>query len=62
VVETPARHRHRSPAQAADEAPSACKRFDAVLGYHSATIRILHHLTPIGVAMAGAETFDPDKD
>jgi tRNA-splicing ligase RtcB len=33
-----------------------------VLGYHSASIRILHRLTPIGVAMAGAETFDPYKD
>jgi tRNA-splicing ligase RtcB len=46
----------------ADEAPGAYKRLDAVLGYHSASIRILHRLTPIGVAMAGAETFDPYKD
>jgi tRNA-splicing ligase RtcB len=46
----------------ADEAPGAYKRLDAVLGYHAASIRILHRLTPIGVAMAGADTFDPYKD
>ena len=49
-------------ARGADEAPGAYKRLDAVLGYHAASIRILHRLTPIGVAMAGAETFDPYKD
>mgnify|MGYP000160791295 CR=1 FL=1 len=26
------------------------------------TIRVLHTLTPVGVAMAGADTFDPFKD
>ncbi len=26
------------------------------------TIKVLHELTPIGVAMAGDETFDPYKD
>ena len=46
----------------ADEAPGAYKRLDAVLGYHAATIRVLHRLTPIGVAMAGPDTFDPYKD
>jgi tRNA-splicing ligase RtcB (3'-phosphate/5'-hydroxy nucleic acid ligase) len=26
------------------------------------TVRILHRLTPVGVAMAGANEFDPYKD
>lgn len=47
---------------AADEAPGAYKRLDAVLDAHGDTIEILHRLTPIGVAMAGADTFDPYKD
>jgi tRNA-splicing ligase RtcB (3'-phosphate/5'-hydroxy nucleic acid ligase) len=46
----------------ADEAPGAYKRLDAVLGYHADSVRILHRLTPLGVAMAGADTFDPYKD
>ena len=29
---------------------------------HGDTIRILHMLTPLGVAMAGANEFDPYKD
>ena len=47
---------------AADEAPDAYKRLDEVLAVHGDTIRVLHRLTPIGVAMAGAGTFDPYKD
>jgi tRNA-splicing ligase RtcB len=47
---------------AADEAPGAYKRLDAVLAAHGDTIEILHRLTPIGVAMAAADTFDPYKD
>jgi tRNA-splicing ligase RtcB len=47
---------------AADEAPGAYKRLDAVLAAHGDTIEIVHRLTPLGVAMAGAETFDPYKD
>jgi len=47
---------------AADEAPDAYKRLDAVLADHGETIRVLHRLTPIGVAMAGPDTFDPYKD
>ncbi len=47
---------------AADEAPAAYKRLDTVLAAHGDTIEILHRLTPIGVAMAGADTFDPYKD
>jgi tRNA-splicing ligase RtcB len=45
----------------ADEAPGAYKRLEAVLAHHAGSIRILHRLTPIGVAMAGAHTFDPYK-
>ena len=47
---------------AADEAPDAYKRLDAVLAAHGDTVEILHRLTPIGVAMAPADTFDPYKD
>jgi tRNA-splicing ligase RtcB len=47
---------------AADEAPLAYKRLDAVLAAHGDTIEILHRLTPIGVAMAAPDTFDPYKD
>jgi tRNA-splicing ligase RtcB len=47
---------------AADEAPGAYKRLDQVLADHGDTIRVLHRLEPIGVAMAGADTFDPYRD
>jgi tRNA-splicing ligase RtcB (3'-phosphate/5'-hydroxy nucleic acid ligase) len=47
---------------AADEAPGAYKRLEEVLAYHEGTIRIVHKLTPIGVAMAGDEIEDPYKD
>jgi tRNA-splicing ligase RtcB len=46
----------------ADEAPEAYKRLDAVLAAHGDTVEVLHTLRPIGVAMAGAGTFDPYKD
>ena len=46
----------------ADEAPGAYKRLDEVLEAHSDTITIKHRLTPIGVAMAGADVYDPFKD
>jgi tRNA-splicing ligase RtcB (3'-phosphate/5'-hydroxy nucleic acid ligase) len=46
----------------ADEAPRAYKRLPEVLSHHSGTIRILHELQPVGVAMAPADTFDPFKD
>ena len=46
----------------ADEAPEVYKRLDEVLAYHDGTIRVDHRLTPIGVAMAGANEFDPYKD
>jgi tRNA-splicing ligase RtcB len=47
---------------AADEAPEAYKDLEAVLRYHEGTVRVLHRLRPIGVAMAGAEILDPYKD
>jgi tRNA-splicing ligase RtcB (3'-phosphate/5'-hydroxy nucleic acid ligase) len=46
----------------ADEAPDAYKRLDDVLADHGDTIKVLHRLEPISVAMAGADTFDPYKD
>jgi tRNA-splicing ligase RtcB len=46
----------------ADEAPGAYKRLPQVLAAHEGTIRVLHTLSPIGVAMAGADTHDPYKD
>ncbi|WP_255702889.1 RtcB family protein [Antarcticibacterium sp. 1MA-6-2] len=46
----------------ADEAPEAYKNLDEVLSHQGETIEVLHRLHPIGVAMAGEETFDPYKD
>jgi len=45
-----------------DEAPQAYRRLPQVLAHHAGTIRILHQLRPIGVAMAGANEFDPYRD
>jgi tRNA-splicing ligase RtcB len=45
-----------------DESPHCYKRLDEVLAAHGETIRVLHTLTPLGVAMAGANEFDPYKD
>lgn len=45
-----------------DEAPHVYKRLDRVLTHHEKTVRILHRLKPIGVAMAGNDIFDPYKD
>ena len=45
-----------------DESPHCYKRLPDVLEQHAGTIRIVHTLTPIGVAMAGADEFDPYKD
>ncbi len=47
---------------AADEAPAAYKRLPEVLAHHAGTVRVLHTLTPLGVAMAGPDTYDPYKD
>ncbi len=46
----------------AEEAPGAYKRLSEVLAYHEGTVRILHTLTPLGVAMAPGDTRDPYKD
>jgi tRNA-splicing ligase RtcB len=45
-----------------DEAPQAYRRLPGVLAAHAGTIRILHTLTPLGVAMAGRDIVDPYKD
>lgn len=46
----------------ADEAPGAYKSLEEVLKYQGDTIKVLHKLRPIGVAMAGPEVEDPYKD
>jgi tRNA-splicing ligase RtcB len=45
-----------------DESPHCYKRLNDVLHEHGDSIRILHTLTPVGVAMAGSNEFDPYKD
>lgn len=45
-----------------DESPHCYKRLNEVLAAHETTVRILHTLTPVGVAMAGDNEFDPYKD
>jgi tRNA-splicing ligase RtcB len=45
-----------------DESPHCYKRLNEVLGAHRDSVKILHTLTPVGVAMAGADEFDPYKD
>lgn len=45
-----------------DESPQCYKRLDEVLEQHGETVKIVHTLTPVGVAMAGEDEFDPYKD
>jgi tRNA-splicing ligase RtcB len=45
-----------------DESPHCYKRLPEVLAHHEGTVRVLHTLRPIGVAMAGEREFDPYKD
>lgn len=45
-----------------DESPHCYKRLEEVLEHHNDSIRVLHKLQPIGVAMAGEDEFDPYKD
>lgn len=45
-----------------DESPHCYKRLPEVLKHHAGTIRVLHTLTPLGVAMAGGDEFDPYAD
>lgn len=46
----------------ADESPECYKSLKDVLKYQGDTIKVLHELHPIGVAMAGEYEFDPYKD
>jgi tRNA-splicing ligase RtcB (3'-phosphate/5'-hydroxy nucleic acid ligase) len=46
----------------ADEAPEVYKRLPEVLDAHAGSIRVKHRLRPLGVAMAGRDTYDPYKD
>jgi tRNA-splicing ligase RtcB (3'-phosphate/5'-hydroxy nucleic acid ligase) len=46
----------------ADEAPGVYKSLSEVLRHHAASVRVRHTLTPVGVAMAGADVHDPYKD
>ena len=45
-----------------DESPHVYKRLPEVLEFHRETIEIEHTLMPIGVAMAGADEYDPFRD
>ncbi|MBM7842837.1 RtcB family protein [Herpetosiphon giganteus] len=45
-----------------DESPHCYKRLPDVLKHHANTVKILHTLQPLGVAMAGENEFDPYKD
>ena len=45
-----------------DESPHCYKRLPEVLDHHKNTIKIIHVLKPIGVAMAGPDIVDPYKD
>lgn len=45
-----------------DESPHCYKRLPEVVKAHEGTIRVLHTLRPLGVAMAPAGEFDPYKD
>lgn len=45
-----------------DESPHCYKRLPDVLAHHDASIRVLHTLRPMGVAMAGPDTHDPYRD
>jgi len=45
-----------------DESSGCYERLDEVLASVAESVRILHRLTPVGVAMASAREFDPYKD
>jgi len=45
-----------------DESPHVYKRLPEVLDFHADSFVIEHTLMPIGVAMAGADEFDPFRD
>jgi len=46
----------------ADESPHVYRRLPEVLAAHAGSIRVLHTLRPLGVAMAGEDVFDEYKD
>lgn len=46
----------------AEEAPEAYKRLPEVLAHHAGTVKILHTLHPLGVAMAPGDVRDEYKD
>jgi hypothetical protein len=45
-----------------DESPCVYRKLEDVLAAQGDTIAIRHRLRPVGVVMAGANTFDPFKD
>src|SRR5262249_27097082 len=45
-----------------DESPHVYRRLPEVLDAHAGSIRVLHTLRPLGVAMAGEDAFDPYTD
>jgi tRNA-splicing ligase RtcB len=45
-----------------DESPHCYKRLPEVLTEHADSVRVLHRLKPLGVAMAGEDVYDPFKD
>lgn len=46
----------------ADEAPDVYRPLTEVLKAHEGTLKVVHMLRPVGVAMAGADEYDPYKD
>ncbi len=45
-----------------DESPFVYRKLRDVIAEHEDTLTVLHELKPVGVAMAGANEFDPYKD
>jgi tRNA-splicing ligase RtcB len=45
-----------------DESPHCYKRLPDVLAEHANSVRVLHTLRSLGVAMAGKDVYDPFKD
>jgi tRNA-splicing ligase RtcB (3'-phosphate/5'-hydroxy nucleic acid ligase) len=45
-----------------DDSPHCYKRLPEVLAEHSDSVRVLHTLKPLGVAMAGKDVYDPFED
>ena len=45
-----------------DESPHCYKRINQVIESQGPTVKVVHKLKPVGVAMAAPETFDPFKD